>query len=142
MCFAREIRIIFRRNQTLFARRQLKKHILCAIICLWFPRCSISHMQERNSPIMFNEKYATGLEMFSATHFIVIAVCIALLVCTIVFRKHFASPRADKAFRYTLGSLLLVFETVFHIWTAVSCGYSWDMFPPFGLCAITICLPL
>lgn len=86
---------------------------------------------------MFNEKYSTGLEMFSVTHLIVIAVCIALLVCTIIFRKRFASPKADKAFRFTLGSFLLVFETVFHIWTAVNGGYSWDMFPLFGLCAMT-----
>ncbi|MGM9524263.1 MAG: TIGR02206 family membrane protein [Faecousia sp.] len=86
---------------------------------------------------MFNEKYSTGLEMFSVTHFIVIAVCIVLLVCKIAFRRRFASPKADKAFRFTLGSLLLSFETVFHIWTAVSGGYSWNMFPPFDLCAMT-----
>lgn len=86
---------------------------------------------------MFNEKYSTGLEMFSIPHFIVIAVCIVLLVCTVVFRKRFASPKADKIFRFALGGLLFTFETVFHIWTAVSGGYSWDMFPPFGLCAIT-----
>lgn len=76
---------------------------------------------------MFNEKYSTGLEMFSITYFIVIAVCIALLACTIAFRRRFVSPKADRAFRFGLGSLLLTFETVFHIWTAASGGYSWDM---------------
>lgn len=86
---------------------------------------------------MFNEKYATGLEMFSLPHLIVIAVCIALLVCTVALRRYFASPKADKAFRFTLAGLLLTFESVFHIWTAISGRYSWDMFPPFGLCAIT-----
>ena len=86
---------------------------------------------------MFNEKYSTGLEMFSLTHLIVIAVCCVVMVCTIVFRRRFASPKADKTFRFALGSLLLIFEAVFHIWTAASGGYSWDMFPPFGLCAMT-----
>lgn len=86
---------------------------------------------------MFNERYATGLTMFSATHFIVIAVCIVLLAATVCLRKYFASPKADKIFRLTLGSFLLVFETTFHIWTAVRGGYSWNMFPPFGLCALT-----
>lgn len=95
-----------------------------------------SPLHERKKP-MFNEKYAAGLEMFSAAHLLVLAVCIALLTLTILFRKRLASPRADKIFRYTLGSLLLVFETTFHIWTALSGGYSWGMFPPFGLCAIT-----
>ncbi|MGM9665498.1 MAG: TIGR02206 family membrane protein [Eubacteriales bacterium] len=86
---------------------------------------------------MFNEKYSTGLEMFSVTHLIVIAVCIVLLACTVIFRKRFASPKADKVFRFTLASILLIFEITFHIWTAVSGGYSWNMFPLFGLCATT-----
>ncbi|MGM9658091.1 MAG: TIGR02206 family membrane protein [Eubacteriales bacterium] len=86
---------------------------------------------------MFNDKYAVGLKMFSAAHLAVIAVCAAILVCVVVFRRYFASPKADKAFRWTLAGIMMAFEVTFHIWTAVSGNYSWDMFPPFGLCAIT-----
>lgn len=105
-------------------------------VCYNEKNCCHTHPRAKGVP-MFNEKYSTGLEMFSAPHLIILAVCALVLVCTILFRKRLAAPKADKIFRYTLGGVLLTMETIFHIWTAVSGDYSWDMFPPFGLCAMT-----
>lgn len=90
---------------------------------------------------LFNRYYSAALlyttAMCSDADLAKDIVADAFVKAYIAFRRRFASPKADKAFRFALGSLLLIFETVFHIWTAVSGGYSWDMFPPFGLCAIT-----
>lgn len=69
---------------------------------------------------MFNEKYSVGPEMFPTAHLAVIAVCAAILVCVVLFRRYFASPKADKAFRRTLAGIMLEFEATFHIRTSVS----------------------
>lgn len=83
---------------------------------------------------MFNEKYQ-GFESFSLTHLIAILVCVTVAVLIIVFRKKFQSRLAHNVFRFTMAGLLFTFELTFHIWTAVSGNYWFDIIP-LELCAI------
>ena len=86
---------------------------------------------------MFNEYYNGQLSMFDTLHIITLIVLILIFVFVYLFKDKLSKPKNDKIFRISLGILLLVFESGFHLWTALNGGYSYHMLPLTGFCAMT-----
>ena len=75
--------------------------------------------------------------MFDLTHLIALGIMVVIVVLLSLFKDKFKEKTPDMIFRYTLGSLLFIFETGFHIWVISRGEYTVDMIPLTGVCAIT-----
>jgi hypothetical integral membrane protein (TIGR02206 family) len=85
---------------------------------------------------LFDERYARDFQLFGWLHITVLTVAIAALFGLYFLRGRLKSPGAGRAFRYTVASLIVIFETTFQVWSARRNGFHWADFVPLGLCAM------
>ncbi len=86
---------------------------------------------------MFNERFNNGLEMFNGLHMITLLFLIAITLVVFYYRDFLVKSKNDRVFRYSLASLLLIFELGYHIWVLTKNEYSYTMIPLTGFCAMT-----
>lgn len=86
---------------------------------------------------MFNPALREPFEMFSVTHFIVLAVSLLLIALLLLSRKFLKNPKHQKIFRLTLGISLVVMEATYKIWVITESGFVFKDVIPLGLCALT-----
>lgn len=86
---------------------------------------------------MFNEAYNHQLSMFDVVHLLTLLSLGFIFLVIYLLRHHLSKPKHDKIFRITLGLILLIFESGFHLWTFTNGGYSYHMIPLTGFCAMT-----
>lgn len=86
---------------------------------------------------MFDERLKT-FEMFSLSHGLAVALLLALVVLTIVFRKALAArPRLCRIFEVSAAGLMLGMQLVFYLWTFSLGEQSWELLP-FGVCHVAM----
>jgi hypothetical integral membrane protein (TIGR02206 family) len=85
---------------------------------------------------LFDEKYRHPFHLFGWLHILVLATAIAAIVTMYRFRGVLKRPTPGRIFRYSVASLLVVFETTFQIWMAKENGFNWVDATPLGLCAM------
>lgn len=86
---------------------------------------------------MFQEQYNNQLSMFNPLHLLTLLVLVIIFIVIYLNRNKLSRPKNDKIFRFTLGSILLIFESGFHLWTAIKGEYTYEMIPLTGVCALT-----
>ena len=75
--------------------------------------------------------------MFNRLHLLTLLALVFIFVIVYLNKNRLSKPKNDKVFRLTLGFLLLIFESGFHLWTLFKGEYTYQMIPLTGLCALT-----
>ena len=85
---------------------------------------------------LFDERYRQPFHLFGWLHILVLVLAIASIVGMYRLRGWLKRPAIGRIFRYSVASLLFVFELTFQIWIARTDGFHWVDATPLGLCAM------
>ena len=78
-------------------------------------------------------------QLFGSAHLIALAVVLVVNLALVFLWRH-PSPRARRIFRYTLASILVVNETMWHLWNYTTGQWTIQTMLPLHLCSIMVWL--
>ena len=81
--------------------------------------------------------HGAPFELFGPAHLTALVIVFVLLIAVILLRKRF-SPRQQVAFRYTLAAILVLNETVWHLWNYFTGQWTIQTMLPLHLCSVLV----
>jgi hypothetical integral membrane protein (TIGR02206 family) len=78
-------------------------------------------------------------KLFGSAHLIALVVVLCLNLAVVFLWRH-PSPRARRIFRYTLAGILVVNETLWHVWNYATGQWTIQTMLPLHLCSIMVWL--